>query len=832
MNWYRSQERKKNNKGVSLVVVLVTISIVLILVMVIMTIALMNFRMKVANTNSAKAFYSAEQAVDEVRAGLQKELSDAVTQTYGDVITNFSKRSEEERKDLFGKRLEAALKTKFLDTTGTSCYKLSILQGYVSKPYDASTPDKVDVAEVTTKTPGVTNAIYLTNAHDFFTLKNIVVTYHGKDHYTSTIKTDIVLRYPDLDFKITELVPPLLSFSIVANNQFLAGMDINGKNTDSGAANVSVTGSAYLGKRGCIFNNSGVSFLKKAETDAMLITGGTMQLNSKADLQIASNLWAKDVMVDGSTFHTMGGTTYLENDLTLINTANPKLENIVTLEGSLYGFGNPDYLTRAKSLTNEKVYKTDVDGSDLVDEKGKPTTEKLQDIAVNPADYSSSILVNGIKASLDLSKLEDLLLSGTAYVNAKSKNTALQNDALNAGKQNSNNVQTGESISIRRNQTAYLVPRECIANKLNPMPATQLSSIGGKNSETIPEQGDTTTSSIVNYDSVIEGMGKTLRQLGVTGYQVEWYPVSQIGSMAYLFLKFDSQESADRYFAAYFDPTNRVEQSAKLKENVDLYANALVLPTSLMQDVNLADQDHFFFNGNLVWRAPNATDSTTTEQNPDITGRFTTATLLEDNNNWEHWADFSTEKEDNFVALNHKLVYNYAAVSAEEQQNDIYDNLIYEMKESAATGVKHTIVTGDEIQFVTSGEKKLAAIVKNGDYEITNTQLPVSTGGNARLCLVIANGNVTIDAGVNFKGTIIAKGNVKVNNGVKIEPDAAAVAQALLANADSNRTGLQDATPAEYVKHASAYTGNQDATGSAISVSDLVEYDNWSKDKE
>ena len=61
---------KKNNSGSTIVIVLLMTSFVLILSTLITTTTMINLRMKMASSQSTKSFYTAEQAVDEVRAAL------------------------------------------------------------------------------------------------------------------------------------------------------------------------------------------------------------------------------------------------------------------------------------------------------------------------------------------------------------------------------------------------------------------------------------------------------------------------------------------------------------------------------------------------------------------------------------------------------------------------------------------------------------------------------------------------------------------------------------------------------------------------------------------
>ena len=67
---------KLNNKGASLITVIITIGFIAILAGTIMMTSLVNFKMKRVNVYAKDTFYSAEQVLDEINIGLQRYISD------------------------------------------------------------------------------------------------------------------------------------------------------------------------------------------------------------------------------------------------------------------------------------------------------------------------------------------------------------------------------------------------------------------------------------------------------------------------------------------------------------------------------------------------------------------------------------------------------------------------------------------------------------------------------------------------------------------------------------------------------------------------------------
>ena len=74
--------RKKNNNGSTFEIVLVSVSLIAILAILAITAALMNLNMKVMDKNAKKSFYTAEEAVDELYAGLGKLSMESLETSY------------------------------------------------------------------------------------------------------------------------------------------------------------------------------------------------------------------------------------------------------------------------------------------------------------------------------------------------------------------------------------------------------------------------------------------------------------------------------------------------------------------------------------------------------------------------------------------------------------------------------------------------------------------------------------------------------------------------------------------------------------------------------
>ena len=75
---------KSNNKGSRLVVVLTIVAFLSVLAIVVTSSSMMNLKMKLVNSQSTKAFYTSEDAIDEIYAALGKLSMECFDTAYND----------------------------------------------------------------------------------------------------------------------------------------------------------------------------------------------------------------------------------------------------------------------------------------------------------------------------------------------------------------------------------------------------------------------------------------------------------------------------------------------------------------------------------------------------------------------------------------------------------------------------------------------------------------------------------------------------------------------------------------------------------------------------
>lgn len=783
-NWYRSVGQRKNEKGSSGVTALVVMTLVLILVMMVMSLALVNFRLKSVNFTAQENFYSAETALEEIRLGLSEAMSGAMAEAYTDTVQKYSILEAEEREANFREVFLQRLKTEigYQTVNGTEgIYSPEYLEGLLKET--AYWDDFGLGAKVTSAAGG--NRVNITE--EGLILKNVVVTHQNSQDYVTKIRTDIVLAYPKIDFFQNSAMPELTSYALVAGTN----LDIEPGCT------CEIAGNAYLGEAATTVEQAVLKIKAGADmTDrGLVISADMIKGSSNAQIEFSGiELWAEDLVVDSSVLDAEDTAVYLRNDLVLANSLLTSTK--AKISGEFYGYGSIDTAGEALSAS----------------------ADEAERIAQNPADYSSSIIINGIRSSLDLSGLDAMKISGTSYINGAEHREEYQS----GGNRNGEDIRMGESLSVRPDQVAYLVPSECIAPELknggtNPMPVSQYSALLRELEQVYGADGG---ARLVDSNVRIEKYGASLAELGANGWQTAAQQVNGIGSMVYVFLKFDSVESANAFFRKYYDNTD----AAKLGEILDLYADqGIRLPQAVLAQT--AD-DRFYFNGNVL-----ASDSASLY----VPDRLSTVS-----GDAEKLAALQAEEigyQDNFAALNRKLTKDYAALTDREKRRRVFDNLVKDLVSDQ--NAAYTIGTGTTRIFVkATGE---AAVVTNGDYIINaaNRELIRQTAdmeGNrheeAVLSVVIATGDITVTE--DFSGLLLAGGSIHIKEDlgrkIRLTADREAASQALMAG---NAEGVH---VYDYLVNGESYLipGNAEGTEESYSsrsldMLDYITYENWSR---
>ena len=394
----------KDDRGASLLAVLILMVVVSAIAVVITKITIVNIQMKEVERGTKKNFYSADAIMDDLRTGAREQAETALENAYADVLQHYvdytsgGKNVQDVFKQNYMNGLEKyfadPMKTK-VDTTNKQGNVVYRVAGYDTGKVKGCILDGTQQGCFVAPADPKYEIDYGAGT---FTLKDVRVVYKDAQDYETTITTDLVFSTPDMNFSGQSQVKEFMKYALIADDQ----INVN-------ASNVTVDGSVYAGVGGIVASGNGTGELK----GRMILTRGDIVADMGTSLSVGdgnSSIWAENLMTTGKSAATLNvnGNMYVADDLAL----NAK-ESKVTLKGNYYGYNF------------QKNY-------------------GVGDTVATDADFSSAIMINGKSSSLNIQNLKYLLLAGRTFISR--------------GNNSSNtDIQMGESIAARTNQLAYYV---------------------------------------------------------------------------------------------------------------------------------------------------------------------------------------------------------------------------------------------------------------------------------------------------------------------------------------------------------------------------------------
>lgn len=516
------------NRGASLIAVIVALIFVTTIGAIVMAITQTNVQMRAAETYSKRNFYSAEELMNELSAGLNETAAVAMQQAYVDVLLDYRDivMSSGSLQEEFQKAYMAELEKIFWD--GASARMISSdpldpsVTQFVLGPYEKSVVydgwwnacshssysvvgDFIVSEEgqclLTTDDESTYTLDYLEGV---FTLQNVKIRYTDSIGYETTITTDIAFHTPELNPDDGSQIRNFMKYALIADDR----IDIAG-------SGVEVVGSAYAGHNGIVSSHSTTSFV-----GSNIVTRGDIRLEPGSNMTLGNNstrIWAENIVTtdvgDASTL-TLNGNSYVADDLTL----NGK-NTTVNLNGNFYGYN----------------FKEDYSGAASADR----------------AEFSSAIVINGEGSRLDMTGLNYLYLAGRTYI------------ARGGAGSTNNDIPMGESLAVRTNQLAYNVPASFV------------------------EFADPTSPIATGFAVDTNGLRQYAAAVGLTEAQVEsrlntaspiaTYRYIDNGHAAYrYYLNFASEQSANDFFYDYW-----TANSTKLGAYGAGFADAIVVSDTL-----------------------------------------------------------------------------------------------------------------------------------------------------------------------------------------------------------------------------------------------------------
>ncbi|WP_167955242.1 hypothetical protein [Anaerosporobacter faecicola] len=731
-----SSSLQKDNKGFTLASVLLLMLLISSFVVILLTLTVMNVQMKQMDRRSKETFYEAERYVDEIQAGIEGELGDALGIAYEEVLPKFGKISNDALEEEYGRRIIAILfefyteKTYVDSDTSIKPYKLDVLQKYLTNTGDGKIENVV-------LSLGNNAGVYIDKVnYSQITLKNLRIECKTKDGYVSKTQLDFEINIPNLKFQNPGFYLTLGDYSIITDDYL----------TNDQSQKVDITGSVYAGK-GIVSkgNDSEIDF--KSDN---VVTRNTIAADTGATIQMAGqdsycHVWADTIKTSSemnpdteakTTLTIENGKCYVKNDLVL----DAKLNNEVQIEGEYFGFGN--------------------------------STEFPME--------SSAMIINGRKSTLDLSDVTRLMLAGRAYIDVGVSGT-------------DRGVLVGESLAVKGNQIAYLIPEEYIRGGSNPL--TIQSGLGAneievdfrpKEERNFQNTGNAYKTYLSNYQAMYAGKeaeerenGSILRYLKLTtttpGYKkvVVFDKAGQ--QQVYYYFEFRSEKLANEYFKEYCEQNkNRIDErtklyvdSIRLNENLDIY--------TIVGNLTSYDKDEK--EANLVY----------TEDPASVEA---TCNLY----------------KNQYESMIYNL-YNSGSVGEATANTSLFDKYIDQSQFKAAG-------TDPEV-YAYDGDTK-AVFVNNPTtaFRVSNEFNGLSGKG-----IIVATGEVIVD--MDFTGTIISKGGIRFLGGHKLTADKYTVYQLL----EPSNPGV-----IKYFKELqNAMQDTSSGEDTEINIHELISIQNWKR---
>ncbi|MBU5334237.1 hypothetical protein KQI61_18820 [Anaerocolumna aminovalerica] len=695
-----------NNEGSTMIIIIVCIAFLTIISSLLLTITLNNIQMKSINQKSKANFYEAETALSEIRAGIEEVTADSLEIAYNVAMENYLNETID-KESLFSKTFINEIAKKLGDGIDLTTYEPATIRGYIKEPN----------AMLTTNVAMGENKIVIDEENPskpgYIIIKNIKLSYINSENYKTTLSTDIKIMVPDMAFHASNSGTNVFAdYGLIADHS----ISLNTVN------NVKVYGNVYAGHGGIILENA--SFLTMGQ-GSNIITRGNIDVKNRSNLQILDNpnIWAKNITTSQNintgtempTIIQISGKCYVENDLTL-----GAKKSDVTLSGEYYGYGN------------EHI-----------------------------PDKSSAVIINGLKSTLNLSNLNRLLIAGRAYLNPSTGgneyNENLQGD-----------IWTGESLAIKGNQYAYLVPSECLWQDIDSNSA-EPKNIGNPVSN----------EKYIRRKNKTDGLGDApMVSLApeiacyANGYTTVFYNHGSRKEV-FFFLTFANEEKVNE-FLKYYYRQQQLDDKSKMETRIKSFASSISINT---------ESSWIMSPGHLL------------TYQEESGAKLVEGTVTPDGSTIQSIADQLKER---YKILSQEL--------SEPHLRAVYDPASVFR---SIIDISKILPFTDQVYTIDSNHK---AYVVDGDF--------ITTSGMQGI--VVATGNVVVNG--SFTGLILAGGDVSLSAGSTVTASKQVVNTIINKNTELN-TIFRNLV----VNHED---GSNLGENSRIIVSELIGYENWKLNEE
>ncbi len=731
---------RKDDSGSAFIFVVIGVMFVSIVGATVLSVATNYVTTVIVDHYSTDNFYQTEGYLSEIRSGIEEIAGKANEKAYLEVVEHYtSPKMTSQMKTIYGKKYLTGIVRKLNHDALVPTETSAEIKDIESKPAADSTVTtdweqlSMDLIKKMSTNPGTLGSTYGTNdlryrfEYDkdekelYLVIRGLIIKYTDETGYRSSVKTDIRIGVPDYAFEGNRTYEELKHYISISD-------DILRVDTDNHSSDAAVSGNVYSGtakKMESPNDDEGSGIQIHPRTKAVfhskrIISRGNLNIFSGADVKMSGlsgpaslgELWLKNIVVRKPSPAVGGAMTsnvnINDNAYILDDTSIEDDNATVNLGGNYYG------------------YSYNRDNSD--------TTEGNASLR---SDYSSAILINGRNTTLTSNGLTKLILAGRTFVQ--------RNEKLTDGtyQESVDDIMMGESLAVRSNQIAYLVPEEFILDGHNPLVGAEVGD-------------DTDARNKVNIAALkslaVGNEGKTMADFLKPGEEIT-ANYNNSGQYVYLYLNFKSEVAANEYFSCYYNqeegssPNNSKPNKEYLDDRAQSYIATLdgsmkISPALYLIAGNIVHD--YYSNTGAKQQSPNYFDGT----NKPV------KSLLDD----------GQSKMRNYLGLQMALLS-----SGSESVADVRGMLDDKSKDELVKNVVLNIIdtNGNPSEEDNKFEKDGASLPNRidnvpgyGDWKIICQNDDYMIDPGIEKGIVLCAKNVTVSS--NFEGLIIAGGKVSV----------------------------------------------------------------------
>ena len=810
---------KKRKQGSSLMFIIVAVAFVGILASIILNLTMINLETKSTERVVKKSFYSAEEIMDKVNITLEEISEEAMQKAYVDLLSNYTTNAmtstdQNVLQNQFAKNYienillkiassASAITTDYKGLTSTA-YSVKKIQDKMNDVF-VDTDANLGDCFITEQKDATMSLVFDPtdyNSEKCLILKNVKVKHStgkdpsnkDKDAETSTwITTDIKMIVPILSYEGGNTYPEFTKYSIIGDekveSKFMNANEVNG-NVYAGVEGLYVTGGNLTIK------GSSAKLVTRGEVVAQQT--GTINLGEVDNLlQVWAQGYRTEIRKDGggaAATLNVRAESYIYDDLSL----DSPYSRACFDAGEYYGY-----------MFNK--------------DNAEDTSGNVNSM------YSSAIVINGRHSSLYMGdKMSKILLGGRAFV-SKPKDPTNEVDKIKK------DIMTGQSVSVKPDQYAILVPENHLSEGFaNPMPLAKYKELDDQKKTPMSKAQARVLSKYVKVSDPVETIIYDLTTNSTNA------------GMVYFYYNFKSQAAANLFYQKECDKTEmtkRIVDGEYLHFSADAKANGVTIGGNALSVLTMANVSTFTSEATGI-QTKNDTiikDEKTEQHYKNLSiqraSKYKAYQLSLTEQDWKQYgSDFNIEDKtespifDVLMTKNDKDITTFVAEAGLDQYG--FKTLPGETTVKVKS-VPVKLNSGMNVYAVFVAQTDLASVT--GDESALSLSTVLSEGGVPLdgVAIVVSNCNIKVDR--SLRGLVISDNTVSFGaNNIKLQAESALL-QEMFSKQKSIESSKGNAERflhyfvdfAKYANNASG--GNAD---DIVDISTYIQYVNWKKNNE